>query len=183
VTLFQIAEDRHVGVVLVDLLQLHLAAADFVVPVERGEMTVHRVDQIVVHRHGHVVWEQRGVQRTGKVAGAGIVDVALDGTGKRRGERILVGGELLIVLPECRLAHVAIWGVQQGGKRGMAQLDPLSLFVLDGAELKVGIVQLPEDLARGAGHFALHGQQLLFAVVQRVRLVTQHPLQHQPVGS
>ena len=49
------------------------------------------------------------------------------------------------------------------------------------AELEVGIGELAKHAVGGAGHFALHGEQLLFAGAERVRLVADQAFELQPI--
>ena len=59
-----------------------------------------RGDQVLVDRAGHVVGKERGIERAGILPGPGVVDVLQDRTAERRGQRVLVSGELLVVLLE-----------------------------------------------------------------------------------
>ena len=82
---------------------------------------------------------------------------------------------------KCRLADAAPRRVQQGRKRGVAQLNRFSAVVLDHAKLEVGIVQLAKHLAGRRRHFALHREQLFFRVRECMRLVAQQPLEQEVV--
>ena len=53
------------------------------------------------------------------------------------------------------------------------------LFVLEEAELHVGVEQLAERAARGSGHFPLHGEQLFFFIAECVRFETEQTFEHQ----
>ena len=159
--------------------QLHLAATQFVIAIERRQMPVDRGDQVVVNRQRHVVVKQGGLERTGVSSGLGIIDVALDRSSQRRGQGVLMGAVLLVELVKGLLADTAFRRVQKGRQRGVAQFDPFAPFVLHQTPFQIGIAQLAENLVRGLGHFALHGQQFFAASRKRVRFVAQHPLDQQ----
>ena len=102
--------------------------------------------------------------------------------GQRGGQRVLVGGERLVILLKGLFADRPDRRLQQRTERRMAELNLLAALGLDLAEFQIGIVQLAEDLPGGAGHLGLHGQQFFLAGAERVGLVAQDSLQDQPVG-
>ena len=61
----------------------------------------------------------------------------------------------------------------------MRELDRFALFVLAHAELEIGVGELAKDAVGRAGHFALHGEELLFAGAERVRLVADEAFELQ----
>ena len=178
----QVCQNRHVGVVVVNVAQPHLPPPHVVIPVYRRQVPPHRRDQIVVNRRRHAVGKQRRLQRARIVSHPGIVHVPLHRSAERRGQRVFVAGVVAVVLMKRRLAHRPLGRVQQRAECGVAQFDPLAGVVRDRAKIQVGVVQLPEDLPRGLRHFGLHGQQLFFLLPERVRLEPQQSLQQQPVG-
>ena len=109
----QSTQDRHVGVVVVNIPQPHLATSHVVVPVHGRQSAMDGFDQLVVHRLRHIVRVQCGGQRTFVVACASVVDVLLDRTAERGGQGVLVGLELLVVLSERRAPHAAFGRHQQ----------------------------------------------------------------------
>ena len=138
-----------------------------------------RRDEVVVDRHRDLVGEQGGLQGAGIIPRLGVVDVGLHRTGQRRGQRMGVIGILAVILMKGLPPHGPIGRVQQGAEGRVAELDHLAAVVLDRAELQVGVVELAEDLVGRLGHFGLHGQQVLFLLAQRVRLVAEHPLEEE----
>ena len=140
-------------------------------------------EEVVVDRQRNLVGEQGRLEGAGIIPGLGVVDVGLHGTGQRRGQRMGVIGILAVILMKGFSPHGAIGRVQQGAEGRVAELDDLAAVVLDRAELQVGVVELAEYLVRRLGHFGLHGQQVLFLLSERVRLVAKHPLEDQLIGS
>ena len=125
--------------------------------------------------------KERGLASARVVAGLGVVDVFLHRAGVRGGERVLVAFVLLVVLVKRFLADVAARRAQEAGERSVRELDRFALLVLNHAELEVGIGELAKHAVGGAGHFALHGEQLLFAGAERVRLVADQAFELQPI--
>ena len=58
----QIGQDRHVGVVVVDVAEPHLPPPHVVVTMYRRQVAMDRRDQIVVDRRRHAIGKQRGLQ-------------------------------------------------------------------------------------------------------------------------
>src|SRR5204863_3655997 len=100
----------------------------------------------------------------------GVVDVLLNRTRERRGERILVASELLVVLMEGSFANVAVGGNEEFREGRIRQFDLLSFFVLEHAEFHVSVEQLPKRLARRASHLPLHREYFFLTCAERVRL-------------
>ena len=144
---FQVGEDRHIGVVVVDLLELHRPPAQVVIAMQRRQMPVDRGDEVVVDRHGHAVGKERCFQGGGVISRPGVIDVPLDRSGERGGQRVLVCRELPVELVERRLANAPFGRVQESLERAVRQLDRSPLFVLDHAELEIGVIELAERLA------------------------------------
>ena len=59
----------------------------------------------------------------------------------------------------------------------MPQLDELSLLVADHRPFEIRVGELPEDLVGRFAHLPLHGDEMLFALPQRVRTVAQDAVQ------
>ena len=102
-----VGDDRHVGVVEVQIRQPHLPPPHVVVFVQRGKLAVDRGDQVVVDRDRHLVGKQRRLQRRGVIAGLGVVDVPLHRGVQRLGQRVLVRGVLPIIGRKRLLANLA----------------------------------------------------------------------------
>jgi len=78
VPFFQIAENRDVGVILVDaVLQLHLSPPQVIVAVDGRQVAVDRVDEVVIDGLRNLVGEERRVERALVSARLRVVDVAL----------------------------------------------------------------------------------------------------------
>ena len=176
-----VVQNGDVAVVMVDLLQPHLPPPHFVVVVECGKLAMDRRKQVIVHRNRHVVGKQGRGNGGGEIADLGVINVALVGPVQRSRQRVLIGRKLLVVLMKRRPANVAAGRIQQRLVARMAQLDGLALLVLDYAELHVAIEKLMEDLAARLGHLALHRQQPLFFLAERMRPEADNPRQQKPI--
>ena len=123
----RLGQDRHVGVVVVDVLQPHLPPPHVVVVVQRGQVAMDRRDQVVVDRQRHVVGKQaRPPGRSGS-CGPGRSRCRADRAGQRRGQRVLMAGVLAVVLMEAALRTSACGECSKRAEGGVAQLEPARL--------------------------------------------------------
>ena len=79
-----------------------------VVAVKDGQSGTDGCDQVVVDGGRDIIAKERGFTCGGIVARLGKEDIPFDGTGKRAGERVPVGVEFRVELPECGPAHLAV---------------------------------------------------------------------------
>ena len=165
-----------------DVLQAHLPPPHVVIVVQGRQLAMHRGQQVVVDRRGHVVREHRPFQHRVEVAGPGMEMSRLHHGRERGGQRILMGLILGVELVEGRRADVADRRIEKRRQAAVAQLDHFPLLVRQRAEPHVGISQLAEDQRGRVGRLGLHRQQPLFLVAQGVRLESQDSLEQQLVG-
>ena len=126
----QVAEDRHVRVVVVNVAELHLPPPHVIKPVHGRQVLPHRGDQVVIDRLRHVVGKQGRFERRLEIPHLGVIDVLVDRSGQRRGQRVLVADELRVVLMKGRLPHAPVRRHQELAERRIRQLDLLPLLVL-----------------------------------------------------
>ncbi len=166
-------DDGGVGVVHADVGDFEGAFAEGEVAVVGGEMLVDGGDEGVVDGDGHVVLEEGGFAGAGKVAGLGVVGIALDAGVDGGGQGVFVGLVLGVVGVECFLADALFGGVEEFGEGGVAELDAAAFFILDYGPFEVGVVELAEGVVGAFGHLAGHGEELLFAVGEGVGAVAE----------
>ena len=167
---FDFVHDRHVGVVVVDLVELQQAAAQGVVALQRGEVRADGRDEVVVHAHRHVVGEKRGFAGARVVAGAGVEDVGLDRVRERGGDGEFVRVKLRVELLERAPSHVAIPLHEKRRKAALRQLALDALFIREHAKGHVHVGQLRKSLAVSAQRAGPEGEQALLVRGERVRL-------------
>ncbi len=137
------------------------------------------LDEVGVDGGGHVVGEERGVERAGVVAGAGDVDVLEHGRAERGAERVAVSVEDGVELLEGLLPDGALARFEKYAEGALGELDFRAGFVLDRAELHVGVGELREDAAGGPGDLALHREEALLVLREDVGLEADQALERE----
>ena len=133
--------------------------------------------ELVVHRHRDVVVEQRGADGGGMMAHPGGVDIPLHRAGEGGGERVGMGGVLVVELVEGGPAHAPIGIEEKRREGGVGELRRSPPAVHDRAELHVGVGELPKDLGGGPGERPLHGEQFFLPFRKDVRTGANEPLE------
>src|SRR5204862_2733879 len=77
-----LGDERHVGIVLMQLIQAQGTATQLVVAKERREIVSHCRDESLVNRDWNVVAEERRLERRGIISGPGAKGVGLHGIGE-----------------------------------------------------------------------------------------------------
>jgi hypothetical protein len=142
--------------------------------VEQRERGVRGPDQAVVDGHGHLVVEQRRLERRREMADLRHVDVGLDRGGERRRQRVLqlaVGAQQGF---ERGLAHGPVRILQMRAVRAFGQRQRLAAGADDVRKHHVRIRQQAEGLFGGRQHLGGARQQGFFGGGKHVRLVAQH---------
>ena len=178
---FQLAEDRDVSIVVMNVRQLHLPAAKLEIAIQRRQVLVDRGDQVVVNAdaahcretaRAPASFDSRAPWRSTRRAGS-----------SRKASRpgVFVSLVLGVILMKCRFADGSLRRIEECRKRGVAELDRFALFVFHEAEFQIGVGQLAEGMVGGFRHLGLHGQEFFFRLAERVRLVAEQPFDGRPM--
>ncbi len=148
---------------------------------EGGKPVPDAFDEVGVDGDIHVIGKQGTVEGGVKAFGPGDKEVLLDGGGQGRGHGVLVvlvgrvvGGEGVFPDPAVRV-H------EKGDEVAVGEFVVKPLVIFDGAEAKVGVVQLAEDAGGRPHGFGGHGQKLFHLLTSGVGLVAQDFFHEKPV--
>jgi len=139
------------------------------------------LDQIVVNGFRNVVAEKPGRPATFEIAHAGVEIVFFYRRTQGGGQGVAMGIVGFIILEESFLAQPAVRSGEESDEVAVAEFGLVAVGIPNQAEFQVGVVELAEHLKRRLRHFTAHGQELLFAPIERMRLVAQDFLQKKPV--
>ena len=107
-TSLDVGDQRHIGVIGVELIKTEETASQFVVAEQRRNASTHRANQSVIDRDWHVVDEQSRLQGTGIIARPRAKHIRFCGIRKRSRERELVILKFMVELGEGVLSDTAI---------------------------------------------------------------------------
>ena len=178
VALIQIADQRGVDIVEMQLLHAQHLLAQADVAVHRGHMLAHGGNQIVVDLGGNVL-PCHGHSAGGFiVAGVCFRHRSLDRTGIGGGKGVDVLAVALVEAAEGILAQNAIVVHLQGNKAGAGDLDILTGGILGGFKHQIGIVKTLVRLGGCLHDLPEAGKQLFLGLAQGMGLAAQQVLQH-----
>ena len=177
VGLLQVADQRSVDIVEMQLVHAQHLFAQADVTVHGGHVLADSGNQVVVDFHGHVL-PCHGHSAGGLVvAGAGLGGGSLDGTGVGGGHGVDVLAVALIEAVEGVLAQDAVGAHLDRHEVGAGDFDFLALGVFGRVKDQVGILQVVVGFGRSLHDLAEAGQQLFLGLGEGVRLAAQQIFQ------
>ncbi len=130
---------RRLDVVDVELVVAQGLAADAPVAVPGGQVRLEDLDQVVEDLGGHVVGEERGLQRRVVPARAGVEDVTLEAPRLQPGDGVLEGQVGVGVVLPGGATHLPVHVGDQVVDAALPQLHLLAVLVAGGLEGQVGV--------------------------------------------